>query len=451
MKDVDKITLIFENCEEMKIPKHVIGHFLIDGLHESVSRIASNSISMMKQADTFAMEIMKKSDSIPYYPFERKDKTDKMTMIGRISEYSNISAVELEYEDGTSDYIYVDYDEGDCMGVLGAPNVNQTSRISANGHLYVVVSSEESVDDLFSRDVVDSPDYEGHDEEETHEFTPEDLPDMYRYVFISSGRENDPGYRDALAVRIYDGKNGWRFEYPDDSAEEIGSPDRWQYPSRLVEKYLREKYIGTRFSLEMLIAGQMDELGVVEGAGKNNPDRKEAFDAARRMIAFLANNPIGRDTEGVEAGKESGSEGLREAGGDGDIHKTSSTHPELRNIFSELPGRLQGISKSAETVIADGIGKLNAIRHNPSVTRTVESMTEMAAGTVESVSVLAADTVRKIRQTGFRHKDTPAENKENGSDESPSPHDGKQDNPESSAQWEITRRIREQGDNGGKK
>ena len=130
---VESITFVFENCESIEIPIKYIGLFYINDITQSVRRLTLNSVKKINVAKELFIEIFSEGD-------ERFNKYCSCGCFERIVKYRDIVYVEVNYQDGNVDTIYVDYD-GDTQ------NKNQDDWISNLGNLYVSISRKKLVED----------------------------------------------------------------------------------------------------------------------------------------------------------------------------------------------------------------------------------------------------------------------------------------------------------------
>lgn len=87
----------------------ILGTFLIDNLHYSIQRIASNSIVKMTIADTIVIELFSEGDR-EYRPFGALEKT---TIFERLQKYNDITQIIVHYEDQAEETCFVNWAEGD--------------------------------------------------------------------------------------------------------------------------------------------------------------------------------------------------------------------------------------------------------------------------------------------------------------------------------------------------
>lgn len=151
---IKNLTLTFENCDCLTINGKYIGDFLVDDLHTCFRRIASNSIDKIGCADTIAIEIHKDANK-DRCQFDQTDCPDfEQKTFDRITEYNDITSIEFEMEenDVEEDEIpnikcyqyYVDW-----IGEDEYENDAQTSYVSSDGNMYLVIAQNKSIKDFF--------------------------------------------------------------------------------------------------------------------------------------------------------------------------------------------------------------------------------------------------------------------------------------------------------------
>ena len=145
------ITFIFENCDTITIDGKYVGDFLVDDIKTKFSRTASNCIEKTESAHTFAIEIHKDANK-EKYPFGQTECGKQMTFDRFIaSDITSINfELEAEIEVGIAKSEYYDYyipwnneDGTECS------NESQVNYISEEGHLYITIAKDKSVEDFF--------------------------------------------------------------------------------------------------------------------------------------------------------------------------------------------------------------------------------------------------------------------------------------------------------------
>ncbi len=158
---VKNLTLIFENCDYITIDGKYVGDFLVDNLHTCIRRIACNSIDKIDYADTIAIEIHKNANK-DRYQFDQTDYPNwKQKTFDRITKYNDITSIEFELEES-----YVEEEETpkiecyqyyvDWVGDSEYKNDVQTSYISSDGNMYLVIAKNKSVKDFFDMESINN-------------------------------------------------------------------------------------------------------------------------------------------------------------------------------------------------------------------------------------------------------------------------------------------------------
>lgn len=150
MKHIESIEFVLENCEGFSIDASYFGAFLIDDIHYSIQRIASNSIVKMAIADTIVIELFSEGDR-EYRPFGALEKT---TIFERLQKYNDITQIIVHYEDQTEETYFANWAEGDDF-----ENKNQNVCKSDLGNLYIVISEEKDFSTFFDTEYMNDKDY----------------------------------------------------------------------------------------------------------------------------------------------------------------------------------------------------------------------------------------------------------------------------------------------------
>ncbi len=153
------VTLIFENCDYITIDGKYVGNLLVDDLHICFRRIACNAIEKVETANTFALEIHRDANK-DRYQFGQSDVPHfKQKTFDRIEEYDDITSIEFELEDA-----YVEEGEiprvehyeyyVDWVGESEYENEAQTSYISSDGNMYLVIAKDKGIGDFFDMEEI---------------------------------------------------------------------------------------------------------------------------------------------------------------------------------------------------------------------------------------------------------------------------------------------------------
>ena len=153
-----EITFVFENCEYITIDGKYVGYFLVDDIKTSFARIACNYIGKQVSTDTFVIEIHKDANKerCPFGITAYKQMT-----FDRFKE-NDITSIEFVLEKEvdentmrTEKYKYYTTWTGDDWQTNDA----QSTYISKDGNLYVVIAKDKKVEDFFNLEEIDDSDY----------------------------------------------------------------------------------------------------------------------------------------------------------------------------------------------------------------------------------------------------------------------------------------------------
>lgn len=147
------VEFVFENCEVMSIPGKYFSDFYIDNINTHFKRIAANAIEKIDEAGTIVLSIHKDADE-EYHSFGLS--AYKTTKFDRILAYNDITLIRF-FLDGKEYSYRIKWDD-DMM----SENLNQTSRKSCFGHLYLVISGNVWTDmkKHFPEEMINDADYE---------------------------------------------------------------------------------------------------------------------------------------------------------------------------------------------------------------------------------------------------------------------------------------------------
>ena len=140
MSKVSKIELILENLEVIVIDSEDIGGIDIGDIKTRVQRMACNSINKYSYSDDIAIEIHKSANKLfNYFEIEGAEEL----IFDRLTHNSDITSIEIHYENDDTDFILTNYDEKD------GNNINQKSFIDNKGNLCLVISEYKIIEDYF--------------------------------------------------------------------------------------------------------------------------------------------------------------------------------------------------------------------------------------------------------------------------------------------------------------
>lgn len=132
-KDLKMIEIVLENCEVIPLAPGDLCRFWLDDISFSlcINTIGQKKyVSKTQSCRELLFALPKQTDRHYEWLGERSQET----IFQRLSR-PDITAVELSYEDGTSDYIVTPWN-----GETEWENRNQTTVVGQDGTMYVVVS-----------------------------------------------------------------------------------------------------------------------------------------------------------------------------------------------------------------------------------------------------------------------------------------------------------------------
>lgn len=150
---IKEIHFILENCDMITVDGKYIGDFCMEDIRTSIKRIACNAIEKMQTCYSFLIEIHKDANK-ERYQFGQISERFKQTTFARLTEFNDITQVEIILTDESGEEIKEHYflhwtGESDCE------NNAQKSYISKPGHLYIVVAEGEDLKDFFDLEELD--------------------------------------------------------------------------------------------------------------------------------------------------------------------------------------------------------------------------------------------------------------------------------------------------------
>lgn len=129
-KEIKNVNIIFENLEIIVIPIDYIGSIVIRKITNNFV-YATNSLKY-KVAEYFRMTISDKFNMTIV-----DENYGERNSFKRIIDYNDIVAIEIEYDDKSTDTIYVDWCELDEYS-----NLNQATEILEDGSLLLTVTDD---------------------------------------------------------------------------------------------------------------------------------------------------------------------------------------------------------------------------------------------------------------------------------------------------------------------
>lgn len=141
--NVDSVKIYFENCDALEFDAGDIGRFELNGIHTEYDGL-SRSILKTVYAYTFYLEVFARGNSV-YKQFD----TEPIQKFDRIRQFDDITGVEIVYRDEAPEYFEIVYYEGEKNGLIVGPNMNQSSKVSGLGNLYIVIDPFSGLEEIF--------------------------------------------------------------------------------------------------------------------------------------------------------------------------------------------------------------------------------------------------------------------------------------------------------------
>lgn len=137
----------FRNGETWTINRDCIGDLWIRHVTTSYGRINGSDFQKINPCEGIKIEIFDEADHV---------QTDDINlgglesgMFGRALKYQDIEKMSIHFDDNTSDLIYFPYKDKGTPGQEGLDNAYQTTQISGDNKLYIVIDAEKTVNDIY--------------------------------------------------------------------------------------------------------------------------------------------------------------------------------------------------------------------------------------------------------------------------------------------------------------
>lgn len=130
-KDIKKVEIVFENCEEVTIERKYI---------EKLNALDIEIWEDYNVCNNFEIEINKdildNTDDKGLYNRYFENCEDKVS-IGERLQQNDITQIHIYYEDDTKEWFCVNWEDSDS--IFGIENINQELDITQNDNLYIVI------------------------------------------------------------------------------------------------------------------------------------------------------------------------------------------------------------------------------------------------------------------------------------------------------------------------
>ncbi|AVR55457.1 hypothetical protein HOT02_gp012 [Staphylococcus phage phiSA_BS2] len=139
--NIKYIDLVLENCDVVRLEPEDVSRFHIDGITEGIDYYGTykgdSRISRTRHCTYFGI-LIDKPKEIPQVGFAYPDNANAYEMI---IAHSDITAIDIIYEGGTNEYIYVDFNEYNDNY-----NINQKNEYY-NNMLEVTITESNSIEE----------------------------------------------------------------------------------------------------------------------------------------------------------------------------------------------------------------------------------------------------------------------------------------------------------------
>lgn len=138
----------FRNGETWTIEREFIGDLWISKITTSFGRINGSDFQKINPCDGIKIEIFNEADHV------KSDDINsgglELGMFARALKYQDIEKMSIHFDDNTSDLIYFPYKDKGTPGQEGLDNMYQTTKISKENTLYIVIDADKTVEDVYS-------------------------------------------------------------------------------------------------------------------------------------------------------------------------------------------------------------------------------------------------------------------------------------------------------------
>lgn len=152
-KEMTGFKFYFRNGETWTIQREHIGDLWIKQITTSFGRINGGDFQKINPCAGFKIEIFQEADHV---------KTDDINLGGlelgmfeRATKYQDIEKMEILFDNGEADMIYFPYKDKGTPGQEGLDNQYQSSKISRDKRLYIVINPNEKVEEVYVEQLKD--------------------------------------------------------------------------------------------------------------------------------------------------------------------------------------------------------------------------------------------------------------------------------------------------------
>lgn len=141
-----ELKLYFRNGDEWIINHDELADIWISRVTTSYGRINGGALQEIHPCKSFKAEILPEADHVKSEDINTGSL--EQGMFGRATKFQDIEKMSLTFEDVKKEPIsvYLPFKDKDETGL---DNQYQTSKISKDGHLFIVIDAENTVNDLY--------------------------------------------------------------------------------------------------------------------------------------------------------------------------------------------------------------------------------------------------------------------------------------------------------------
>lgn len=146
-KEMTSFKFYFRIGETWSIDREYIGDLWISQVTTSYGRINGSDFQKIHPCEGLKIEILNEADHV---------QTDdinlgglELGMFSRALKYQDIEKMSIHFDDATSDLIYFPYKDKETPGQEGLDNLYQSTKVSKDNHLYIVINANQSVNDVY--------------------------------------------------------------------------------------------------------------------------------------------------------------------------------------------------------------------------------------------------------------------------------------------------------------
>ncbi|MBS4749549.1 hypothetical protein KG091_00510 [Carnobacteriaceae bacterium zg-ZUI78] len=143
-KEMTHLKFYFRNGETWTVERRTIGDLWIKQITTSFGRIGESDFQKIHPCGSFRIEVYPEADHVNTKDINLGGL--EQGMFGRVRTYQDIEKMDIVFDTNDADTVYFPYK---ALDEDGMDNKYQSSVVASNGHLYIVVDSEKTVNDIY--------------------------------------------------------------------------------------------------------------------------------------------------------------------------------------------------------------------------------------------------------------------------------------------------------------